>query len=233
MRIALRNRGIRKFVRGIKQRTEKARERGLSLRETHINKTQITPRASAVQLQKIRTVLREAEKACARRNYSDAEKLLIQALTTSPGSTDVQAQLAKLYLLMDKDVKAEALYRDILLEDQHVSFYANLGLACYKQGKFLESCEAYQDAYQLDPKNPERAAAFARACMAALRFDAAVPLLEFACERLPRDVSLLQMLGQSYEHLGLLKEAESAYMRIHRLQPYDEAVKQKLSELTF
>ena len=39
------------------------------------------------------------------------------------------------------------------------------------------------------------------------------------------------MIGECYEQLGDLRSAEDAYMRIHRLQPYDEAVKQKLNAL--
>lgn len=231
MRIALRNRGVRKFVRGVKQRTEKARLRGMTMRETRVEKQGLSPRASAVQMQKTRTLLREAEKVCARRSYDEAEKILIQALTLTPASQEARAQLAKLYLLMNKDAKAEALYRELVVEEQHVSLFANLGLACFKQGKFSEACDAYQEAFNLDPKNPERAAALGRACMAAGHYSDAAELLEFAAERLARDTQLLHMLGESYEKLGQLKQAEDAYKRIHRLQPYDEAVKAKITAL--
>jgi Flp pilus assembly protein TadD len=230
-RVAFKNRNVRKFVRGISKRSEKAKERGLTMKETRIDKPHKNPRVSAIEMQKVRTLLREAEKSTARRKYDETEKLLIQALTLSPESVEVRAELAKLYLTMERDPKAEALYRELLLDADEVSFHANLGLACYKQGKFEHACVSYQEALNRDPKSPERAAALGRCCMAAKRFLEAADLLEKASERLSRDTEILHMIGECYEQLGDLRSAEDAYMRIHRLQPYDEAVKQKLNAL--
>lgn len=230
-RIVLRNRNVRKFVRSMRQRTEKAQQRGLSMRETRMEKPQRNPRASAVSLQKVRSLLREAEKVAARKDYSAMEKLLIQALTLDPGSIEARAELAKMYLHTSANAKAEALYRELLHDSNDISFHANLGLACYKQGKFTCACESYECAMQLDPKSPERAAALGRACMAAERYDEAVVLLEKAAERLARDTELLCILGECYECKGDRKGAEDAYYRVHRLQPYNEEVKQKLNAL--
>lgn len=232
MRVALRNRNVRKFVRGVKQRTEKAKERGLSMRETRVEKAHLSPRASAVAMQKARSLLREAEKAIARRSYDEAERLLIQVLTTDPTSSEGQAHLAKLYIKTDRNAKAEALYRELLMEQSDISFHANLGLACYKQGKYEESCVAYQEAFNLDPKSPERAAALGRACIAAKHYEEAAQLLEFATERLARDVALLTMLADCYERLGNKGAAQDTYQKIHRLQPYDESIKEKIAALS-
>ena len=231
IRVALKNRNVRRFVRGVTRRTEKAQQRGLSMHETHVERPTKNPRASAIDLQKVRTFLREAEKATARKKYDEVEQLLIQALTIAPDSLEARAELAKLYLVTGRDAKAEALYREILSDSVDVSFHANLGLACYKQGKFEHACVSYQEALLLDPRNPERAAALGRACIAARHYSDAAELLEKACERLSRDTTLLHLLGECYERLGDLKAAEDTYHRIHRLQPYDEGVKQKLSAL--
>lgn len=231
VRVALKNRNVRKFVRGVSRRTEKARERGLTMRETRIEKPKKNPRASAVDMQKLRSLLREVEKVGARKKYDEVERLLIQALTISPESIEARAELAKLYLVMDRDAKAEALYRELLADSNDVSFHSNLALSCYKQGKYEASCVSYQEALNLDPRSPERAAALGRACMAATHYKEAVDLFEKAAERLSRDTELLMMLGESYEKMGDLKGAEDAYYRIHRLQPYNEAIKQKLSTL--
>ena len=230
-RVAFKNRNVRKFVRGISQRSQKAEERGLTMKETKVEKPKKNPRVSAIEMQKVRTFLREAEKTTARRKHDETEKLLIQALTLSPDSVEVRAELAKLYLTMERDAKAEALYRELLVDTNEVSFHANLGLACYKQRKYEAACVSYQQALNLDPKSPERAASLGRCCMAAKRYEEAVDLLEKAAERLSRDTEILHMIGECYEHLGDVKGAEDAYGRIHRLQPYDEAIKQKLSTL--
>ncbi len=232
IRVALRNRNVRKFVRGIRQRTDSARERGFMFEETQVEKPRRNSRTSAVEMQQVRSLLREAEKTSTRRRFDDTEKILIQALTIKPGYINARAQLAKLYLLTDRDAKAEALYREILQDANDVSFHANLGLACYKQGKFEESYSAYQGALSLDPKNPERFAALGRACIAAKKLPEAAELLERATERLSRDTELLHMLAECYERIGNMQLAGETYARIHRLQPYDDAVKKKVASLT-
>ena len=231
MRVALRHRSVRRFVRSMTQRTESARERGLAFEETPVERPRKNSRASAVELQKLRILLRESEKSSARGNFDDTEKLLIQALTVSPASIEARAQLAKLYLQTQREAKAEALYRELIAECDDVSFFANLGLSCYRLAKYEDARAAYAAALERDSKNPERIAALGRACMAAGSFAEAAALMEKASERLARDTELLHVLAECYERLGDSLRAQDTYRRIHRLQPYDEAVKEKISAL--
>lgn len=230
-RILLRNRSVRKFVRGIRQRTQSAQNRGVVLEETKIEKPKKNPRTSAIEMQEVRSLLRNAEKALAQEKFNQAEQLFIQALTIDPHAYDVQAQLAKLYLISGRLPKAEAMYKELLRYCDDVSLYANLGLAYYQQKKYVESCHAYQEALNRDPKAPGRSVALGSACIAAKRFEEAAPLLEKATERLSRDTGLLHLLAECYLQLGYKDKAEEAYRRINRLEPYDEAVKEKLSSL--
>jgi len=231
-RILLRNRAVRRFVRSVKQRFQFAEDRGAVLvEETHFQKPRKNPRASAIDLQQVRVLVRNAEKALGSHKTEEAERLFIQALTIQPHAWDVQAQLAKLYLLSERENKAEALYKEILMHRDDVSFHANLGLAYYRQGKYFDACQAYQEALNRDPQTPERAAALARACIAAQRFEEAAPLLEKACVRLSRNIELLHLLAECYLQLGHTDRAEEAYRRINKLEPYNENVKAKLLSL--
>jgi Tfp pilus assembly protein PilF len=175
--------------------------------------------------------MRNAEKEIALQNYAEAEHLLIQALTISPEAIDTQAELAKLYLTTGREAKAEALYKELTGKRDDVSFFANLGLAYYKQAKYVDACFAYQEALNRDPQTPERSAALGRACIAARRFQDAAPLLEKALMRMARDTELLHLLAECYVQLGDNTKAEETYRRINKLEPYDEGVKQKISAL--
>ncbi|MDB4979126.1 MAG: hypothetical protein JWM56_1312 [Candidatus Peribacteria bacterium] len=232
-RILLRNRAVRRFVRSVKQRFQLAEERGAVLvEETRAPKPRKNPRASAIEMQQIRTIVRDAEKAFSIQKTEEAERLFIQALTIQPQAWDVQAQLAKLYLMTQRENKAEALYKEILQHRDDVSFHANLGLAFYRQGKYMEACQSYQEALNRDPQSPDRCAALGRACIAAHRFEEAAPLLEKACVRLSRNIDLLHLLAECYLQVGDTEKAEEVYRRINRLEPYDEEVKAKLLSLT-
>jgi tetratricopeptide (TPR) repeat protein len=167
-RVLLRNRNVRKFVRSVRQRIHSAEERGAVLvEETKVEKPRKNPRTSAIELQQVRSLVRQAEKALAQGKNMDAERAFIQALTILPNAYDVQAQLARFYLQTDREQKAEAMYRELLGYIDDVSFHANLGLAYYRQGKYVESCYSYQEALNRDSTNPERSAALGHACIAA------------------------------------------------------------------
>ena len=231
-RMLLRTRAVRRFVRGVKQRFDDVEGRGVVLvEETVLEKPRKSPRASAIELQQVRSLARMAEKALLQEKYEEAERLFIQALTIQPNALDIQAQLAKLYLTTDRETKAEALYRELIGKRDDVTFHSNLGLAYYRQGKFVEACQAYQEALNRDPQTPERSSALGRACIAAQRFEEAAPLLEKATQRLARDTELLSLLADCYLQLGMKDKAEDAYRRINKIEPYNEEVKSKLVSL--
>jgi thioredoxin-like negative regulator of GroEL len=216
----------------VKTRFQSVDDRGAQIvEERTIEKPRKNPRTSAIELQKVKSLLRSAEKEIALQNYAEAEHILIQALTVNPEATEVQAELAKLYLTTNREAKAEALYKELILQHSDVTFFANLGLAYYKQAKYVDACFAYQEALNLDPQTPERSAALGRACIAAQRYDNAAPLLEKALTRLSKDTELLHLLAECYVQMSDNAKAEEVYRRINKLEPYDEGVKQKISAL--
>lgn len=231
-RLLLRNRSVRRIVRSVKMRFASAEARGAKLVEEKIVERPLkNPRTSAIDLQKVRSLLRGAEKELALQNHAQAEHLFIQALTINPDAAEIQAELAKLYLTTRREAKAEALYKELIQKKDDVSFFANLGLAYYMQGKYVEACYAYQEALNRDPQTPDRSAALGRACIAAQRFSEAAALLEKAASRLSRDTELLHLLAECYMQLNDKEKAEEVYRRINKLEPYDEGVKQKISAL--
>lgn len=228
----LRQRSIRRFVRSISQRFESVESRGAAIVEERIvERPRKNPRTSAIEMQQVRSLMTSAEKAWKLGKFEEVERLLIQALTIHPHDIEVQAQLARLYLTTERENKAEALYRELIAQRDDVSFHANLGLAYYRQEKYLEACQAYQEALNRDPKNPERSSALGRACIAARRFDDAAPLLEKASQFLTRDTELLHLLAECYLQLGEREQAEEAYRRINKLEPYNEDVKAKIAAM--
>ena len=231
MRLLQRNRAVRKFVRGIKTRSATAEDRVGISDEKDTQRVKRPGRITAIELQQVRTFVCKAEKEFARGNFDEVERFYIQALTIDPDAYEIQAEIAKLYLLTGREAKAEALYKEILNVCDDVSCYSNLGLSYYQQGKYPEACEAYGKALEKDPTNAERQFSLGRACIAAQRFSEAAPLLEKASARLSRDTELLAMLADCYMKLGHKEHAENAYRRINKMEPYNEEVKEKLTLL--
>lgn len=233
LRVVLKQRSMRRFVRSIQKRWHSAEEREQIRNEEEQQVKQFTkdPRTSAIELQQVRTLLRNSEKAQKQDNMQEAEKLLIQALTIQPTSVDVRAELAKLYLTVDRPSKAEAMYKDLVQDRNDASLHANLGLAYYRQEKFVEACDAYHSALTLDPKNPDRSAALGRACIAATQYEGAIPHLEKAATYQPKNTELLHLVAECYLQLGKQAQAIESYERILNTEPYNEDVQQKINAL--
>lgn len=228
----LRSRNVRRIARAVRQGTGLYHASAKHLSETPPARGMQPRRRSAADLQKVRTLLRDAEKASATKNVRVAERALIQALTIDPGARDVKAELAHLYLDTERAKKAEALYHELLARHPDPTLFADCGRACSKQGKFAEACAAFRMALEHDGGNPARCADCGRACIAAERFAEAAPLLERAVKASPRNLELLHLLGNCLLTLGETDRAGSVFRRIHRLDPRDTAVKEKLRVLT-
>lgn len=230
--VLLRHRAIRMFVRGMSKRADSAKQRGFHLPEdSPVVRQERNPRVTALETQKLYQLSRAAEKALAQQKLEEAESLYIQALTIRPDYVKSQADLAKLYLLTNREAKAEALYREVVRNEPDAAYFGNLGLAYYKQGKYEEACQSYQESLNRDPANPDRSAALGRACMAAGRFVEAAPLLEKGVKKPNRSIETMHLLAECYLQLGDREQAEETYRRINKIQPYDESVKAKLHSL--
>lgn len=229
--VFVRNRSVKKFVRSVGQRSEAAVERGVTMEETVIERPRTNARTRAIELQEARTFSRQAEKAFAQGRVDEAERLYIQALTADNNAHDIQAQLAKLYLKTQRYAKAEALYKELVAKVADASYLSNLGLSCYLQGKYADACVFYEEALERDPANAERQFALGRARMAAGDYDEAAQLLEKASQRLSRNTELLNLLAECYLQCSRRSEAEHAYKRLNKIEPYNTEVKEKLAAL--
>ena len=231
IRVALRHRAMRVFVRGIKDRSRSAQAKNLQVDDRPVQREPQSSRTTARIIQEVRSLQRRAEKAVARRRYDEAERFYISALTIDPDACEVQEDLAKLYLTTGRLQKAEALFREVLHTEATAESFGYLGQTLYELGQFSEACDAYSEALDRDPTNPHRQYSFGRAAKAAGDFEAAAQFLEKASARLSRDTELLRMLADCFDHLGYRDHAEETYHRINRLEPYDEEIKERLVHL--
>ena len=230
----IKHRSVRKFVRSVRDRVKRAEERKNSSHEEVFVCRQVNEgacRVTSIQLQKARSFIHEAERSLARGKTEEAERLFIQAITSNPMAHDARAQLAKLYLTLGKDQKAEAMYKELLAYCDDTSCFSNLGLAYYKQGKFEQSCDAYHKALERDSANPNRQAALGRALFAGQRFSEASEYLEKASASMGRAGALLECVDDSFVKFGNQEKAAEAYRKLNRIEPYNEKVKERLEAL--
>ena len=77
----------------------------------------------------------------------------------------------------------------------------------------------YKNAWELDYENLEKAWAYASACIQAQAYDLAIEPLEFLTQKSPETLNYWNQLATSYNKVGRLNEAESAYQTLIKLDP--------------
>lgn len=222
---------MRRFVRGVSNRTQGYYEKAGEVEEGVIEKPRKSMRAAAIDLQKVRSLLRTGEKMQALGKVAEAERLYIQALTVLPEDHAAQTALAKFYYETDRLAKAEALFREMLSREKDTDTYVLLGHCCRRLRKYECATDAYTEAIERDPKNPDLYVHLGRSFYENGQVEEAAPILEKASQWAAKDTELLRILADSYERLQLPQNALHAYERINRLEPYDQEIKDRMREI--
>jgi Flp pilus assembly protein TadD len=88
-------------------------------------------------------------------HYLQAEKALGRARALAPDNPDITANLAQVYLLMDRPALALDLLQAIAEKTPNISeIHHRIGLACQELGRFEEAEEAYRRAMELGSSDP-------------------------------------------------------------------------------
>jgi tetratricopeptide (TPR) repeat protein len=174
-------------------------------------------------------LLKKAELFLAKNDYIEAEKLFIQVLVIDSENLQSNKQLALLYLLTNRDRKAEVIYKK--LADKEVkdpSIYTNWGLSLYNQSKYDEAINAYKQAIILDPHRAARYINLGQVFFITRRFDQALENFKRATDLEPRNLEYLLMLADTYKEIEEYKKALSSYYKLLELDPYNEEIQNEI-----
>lgn len=190
------------------------------IKKDQINDSQVT------------SFIKRAETLLAKKDYTEAEKLLIQVLSLEQDNFVANSMLALLYLRTQSELKAESIYRK-LLEDKprDPALYTNLGLAFYNQAKYQEACESYEFAVKLDPNKPDRHINLGQVYFVLQNFEKAITHFKEALKLSPRNVEYLFMLADTYREKGDLPKAKEMYKKVLDREPYNTEAQEEVRRL--
>lgn len=170
--------------------------------------------------------MRRAEMAIAKKQFSDAKRYLIQAMSMTDEDFPVAVKLAKVYLESGDLKRAETLYRKLLEEHtDDPEIYESLGQIMLKKKAYKEAIQAYVRAVELDDKDDQKFLALGKLYHLMMRYSVAAECFKRAAELRPRDVDYLFLLADSCVNDDDYENALFTYERILTIEPYNERAK--------
>lgn len=168
-------------------------------------------------------LLRKADVAIAKEQWSVAKKLLIQSMSVTKDEKPVSLKLAVVYLESGDLKRAETLFKKLLDSDpQNDTIYGNLAIIYTKKRRFKEAIGAYVQALEINEKDDKKLVGLGKLYQIMMRHSLAAECFKRAAELKPRDVDYLFLLADSCKKDSDYENALFTYERILTLEPYNE-----------
>jgi tetratricopeptide (TPR) repeat protein len=168
-------------------------------------------------------ILRKADIAMARQQWTEAKKCLIQSLAVSKDEINISLKLAKVYLESGDLKRAEMLYKRLLEVDKNnASIYTQLAKIYTTRKNYKEAVQAYVQAMEIDDKDDKSLIGLGRLYKLLMRHSLSAECFKRAAELKPREVEYLFLLAESCKEADDYENALFTYEKILTLEPYNE-----------
>ncbi|MFA6023982.1 MAG: tetratricopeptide repeat protein [Candidatus Gracilibacteria bacterium] len=176
----------------------------------------------------VRKTFLTADTHMSRKEFDEAEPLLLAVIDAEPNHLEAHHKLGLLFMKQGDFGQAELYFSKLVNLKQDPVYFSNLGAALYQQQRLVEAAEAYENAIALDDKRGERLQSLGQVYFELGEDDKALHYFERAARRKPKDIELKLILADYYERLVRLDEAIDTLGGILELDPYNEEVKKRL-----
>jgi len=188
-------------------------------KETHLKEQ----KKKKYDFSQYKLILRKADMAMAKQQWSEAKKLLIKSISLSKDELLVSLKLAMVYMESGDLKRAEALYKRLMdIDPENPVIYENLAKIYIKKKRFKEALQAYIQGIELDIKDDKKLAGLGRLYHLLLRHSLAAECFRRAAELKPREVDYLFLLADCCKDDGDFENALFSYEKILTLEPYNE-----------
>lgn len=203
-------------------------ERVTRFKEEHIKEKE----GKKHDLARYKDEMRRADMAIAKKQFIEAKKYLIQAMSMTDDSYQVPLKLARVYFESGDLKRAETMYRKLLEEyTENPEIYESLGRILLKRRAYKEAIQAYVRAVELDDKDDQKFLALGKLYHLMMRYSVAAECFKRAAELKPREVNYLFLLADSCAADDDYENALFTYERILTIEPYNERAKSSTQDV--
>lgn len=187
---------------------------------------------SKIQKDELSEIIKFAQTKINRWEYSDAKAKIIEWLSIDKFNKQLNLQLASLYE-KDKDYKkAEFIYKDlIVLNDHDTEIYLKLWFILSIQTKYEVAFEIYKKLNSLDKSNVEAIEMLANLAHHLWNYEDSKAYSKIFLKKSPRNVDILYLQSLNLINLEERKDALETLLKVKQLEPYNIKVNELIEKL--
>ena len=189
---------------------------------------------SRVDQQRLNDLMKRIRLNISRSEYDLAKNLIVEWLTINKFHKWLNLELASIYLLENDFIKAEYIYRDILLvHDNDYEILKKLGYVLSAQEKYDLSIETYKKAFGIKKRrrDPEIVWMLSHLLYTSQNFVESIEFTKLFLKDNPRDIETLFLLAFNYKNIWKYADAKKSIKKILEIAPYHEEAQNELEEL--
>lgn len=179
--------------------------------------------------QKLSELVRKVKVAISKWDYDIAKNLVIEGMLIDKFNKELNIELASLYVLENNYLKAEYIYKDLLLvHDDDFDVLKKLAYALSMQEKYPLAIEIYKKALSINPKDLDITNMLASLTYYNSSYTEAIEYLKKYLKEKPKDKDNLFLLASCYKNIWKMEERANVLRRILEIDPYNDLVKKEL-----
>lgn len=182
---------------------------------------------------KISELLKKVKINISKREFDIAKNLIIEWLTIDKFHTELNLELANIYIEEDEFLKAEYIYKDlILVHSENIMILKKLWYVLSIQEKYDLAIEMYKKAYKESKTDDEILNMLWQLTYYVWDNLWSIKYLKKYLKISPKNIENMQLLASAYEKTQNKNEALEIYKELWYLKPYDTKVSQKIQDLS-
>jgi tetratricopeptide (TPR) repeat protein len=176
-------------------------------------------------------LLEVAGRYYAEKNYLAAEKAYLKVLKVDHKNSLAYSRLGFIYSHFGQVDDAIECFQIVADNYPNAASYYNLAMMLFKNRRFKRSANALEKSIDME-ETPARLVALARIYRVMGSYDKQIKTLKRALELEKDNVSIMQLLAETYIHENMKKEAEHTFKQILKIDPNNLRAKQALTTQT-
>jgi tetratricopeptide (TPR) repeat protein len=223
-------------IREIGEKTEEEKKKEANKNEGITTSAQKVERNTGeseklVSEKDILTLIGKADLHTSRKEFAEAEKILIEVLSFNSHNIPALEKLGNIYLEMEYFSKAKIIYEQLIEEfPKNPNVHTNYALSLFYEKEFEKAIEEYEVAKTLDPQNAVRYANLGQIFFAVKNYPLAIEYFAESIKLEPRNQEYLFLLADTFKVSKRFAEAKKWYEKILDISPYDADAKKEIEK---
>lgn len=177
-------------------------------------------------------LVRKAEMAIAKQQWSEAKKYLIHALALAQDDISISLKLAKVYMESGDMKKAETIYKKLIESgENNYLIFKYLAKISTKKKNYKDAVRYYVQALETNDTDDESLIGLGSLYKLLMHYSLAAECFKRAAELKPREVEYLFLLADSCKYSEDLDNALFTYEKILTMEPYNEKAKNESNDI--